>query len=279
MALALCRSIGKGSHRHSEVLLKYRSFVILSHLRTSSKMSEKSLSKGSECPALEKDKIRLYSMRFCPYVKRVRLVLAEKNVQFETVNINLTEKPEWYLKRFPDGKVPVLEQNDKQVFESLIISDYLDEFCPGEKLHPIDPYRKAADQYLLSKFSKVSDNWGRAVHKPAEAKEAFQDVILGLEFFETELAKRRSKFFGGSRPQMLDLMIWPWFELLMSGEHFLGQGYEFEIVLANNKFPVLCSWVKSMSGHPSIKKLMNIENQNNFAESVKAGNRNYDVGL
>jgi len=228
---------------------------------------------------LEKDKIRLYGMRFCPYVKRVRLVMFFKNIDYEMVNINLTEKPEWYLKRFPEGRVPVLEQNGKVIFESLIIADYINEINSDRQLHPKDPYQKAVDKCLLTKFSKVSDNWGRAIYKRAEAKEAIHEVLLGLEIFEQELTSRRTTFFGGDQPLMLDLMIWPWFEMFMVGDAYLGPGFAYDDVLPASKFTHLRTWVKAMSAYPSVKKLMNTEKLNMFGETVRNGNRNFDIGL
>lgn len=73
----------------------------------------------------------------------------------EVVNVNLKNKPDWFLQRNPFGKVPVLEQDDKIVYESLICSDYLDQTYPGNKLTPDDPYRLAQDKILVEHFDKV----------------------------------------------------------------------------------------------------------------------------
>ncbi|CAF4997676.1 unnamed protein product, partial [Rotaria socialis] len=48
-------------------------------------------------------------MRFCPYVQRAKLVLAAKNIPYEEINVNLVEKPEWYLEKNAPGQVPSLE--------------------------------------------------------------------------------------------------------------------------------------------------------------------------
>ncbi|CAH3195019.1 unnamed protein product, partial [Porites evermanni] len=54
-------------------------------------------SKGSEKPPLKGDRLRLYSMRFCPFAQRARLVLAAKGINYECVNINLKDKPDWFF--------------------------------------------------------------------------------------------------------------------------------------------------------------------------------------
>jgi len=73
-------------------------------------------------------------MRFCPYAQRAHLVLNAKNVPYHTVNINLTEKPEWLVDFSPLLKVPALqlveEKDQPSLIESLIISEYLDDKYP-----------------------------------------------------------------------------------------------------------------------------------------------------
>uniref|UniRef100_A0A3Q1ERT0 Glutathione S-transferase omega 1 n=1 Tax=Acanthochromis polyacanthus TaxID=80966 RepID=A0A3Q1ERT0_9TELE len=75
------------------------------------------------------------SMRFCPFAQRARLVLAAKGINHETVNINLKEKPDWFLAKNPLGLVPVLETSAGEIiYESPITCDYLDEVYAGKKL-------------------------------------------------------------------------------------------------------------------------------------------------
>lgn len=60
-------------------------------------------SAGSEQPPKEQGKLRLYSMEYCPYAHRARLILRAKAVPHDIVNINLLNKPDWYLKVHPEG--------------------------------------------------------------------------------------------------------------------------------------------------------------------------------
>ena len=57
-----------------------------------------------------KDVLRVYGMKFCPFVQRLKLVLSAKEIEHETVNINLQKKPDWFLAKAPRGKVPVIEK-------------------------------------------------------------------------------------------------------------------------------------------------------------------------
>lgn len=70
--------------------------------------------------------------------------------------INLKNKPEWLLTKSPLGKVPCLElQTGETLYESLVISDYLDEAYPVNRLHPTKPLAKAQDRLLIERFNEV----------------------------------------------------------------------------------------------------------------------------
>lgn len=76
--------------------------------------------------------------------------------RYETVNINLKNKPDWFFEKSPFGLVPVLETSKGQlIYESPITCEYLDEAYPRKKLYPTDPFEKASQKMLLEHFSKV----------------------------------------------------------------------------------------------------------------------------
>ncbi len=52
--------------------------------------------------------LKLISHKLCPYVQRAVIALKEKGVPFERIDIDLANKPDWFLKISPLGKVPVL---------------------------------------------------------------------------------------------------------------------------------------------------------------------------
>src|SRR5918992_3647184 len=87
-------------------------------------------------------KLTLISHKLCPYVQRAVIALNEKGVPFERIDIDLANKPDWFLKLSPLGKVPVLvvEQDGREqvLFESAVIAEYLDETL-APRLHPTNP--------------------------------------------------------------------------------------------------------------------------------------------
>ncbi|MEZ4461507.1 MAG: glutathione S-transferase family protein [bacterium] len=84
----------------------------------------------------------LVSHAICPFVQRAAIVMLEKNVPFERKDIDLKNKPGWFLDISPLGKTPLLLVGDSPIFESAVICEYLDETV-GERMHPDDPLRRA----------------------------------------------------------------------------------------------------------------------------------------
>jgi glutathione S-transferase len=89
------------------------------------------------------DCLRLISHPLCPYVQRAVIVLSEKQIAFERVDIDLADKPSWFLALSPTGKTPLLMVGETHVlFESAAIVEYLDESY-GPALMPTDPIERA----------------------------------------------------------------------------------------------------------------------------------------
>ena len=76
-------------------------------------------------------KLTLISHKLCPYVQRAVIALNEKGVPFERIDIDLANKPDWFLKISPLGKVPVLrvasDEGEVALFESNVICEYIED--------------------------------------------------------------------------------------------------------------------------------------------------------
>jgi len=91
-------------------------------------------------------KYKLISFESCPYVQRAVIALNEKKIDFDVEYIDLSDKPEWFLKISPRGKVPVLVVNDTPLFESQAICEYLDEANPDTPLLSKDLVLRARER-------------------------------------------------------------------------------------------------------------------------------------
>ena len=86
----------------------------------------------------------MYSSARSVYSHRVRLVLAEKNITVEIVDVEPGELPEDLLDLNPYGNLPTLADRDLVLYESGIIMQYLDERFPHPPLLPVDPVSRAS---------------------------------------------------------------------------------------------------------------------------------------
>jgi glutathione S-transferase len=100
--------------------------------------------------------ITLYDADRCPYCARVRIALAEKGIEYETVEVDLDDRPAWIYEKNPLGRVPVLEEDTFLLAESAVIDEYLDDRYPDPPLWPADPADRALGRMLVFRFDELS---------------------------------------------------------------------------------------------------------------------------
>ena len=96
----------------------------------------------------------LYSGTTCPFSQRCRLVLYEKGMDFQIVDVDLFNKPEDLAVMNPYNQVPVLVERELILYESNIINEYIDERFPHPQLMPADPVMRARARLLLFRFEQ-----------------------------------------------------------------------------------------------------------------------------
>ncbi|XP_068423889.1 glutathione S-transferase omega-1-like [Clinocottus analis] len=237
--------------------------------------TEKCFSKGSAAPGpIPNGHIRLYSMRFCPFAQRARLVLSAKGIKHDIININLKDKPEWFLEKNPLGLVPTMETlAGELIYESPIVCDYLDEVYPEKKLLPSSPFGKAQQKMMLENYSKIIPLFYKiAMMRKSGADVSEQEAELKNKFskLNEDLVNKKTKFFGGDSVTMIDYMIWPWFERLET----------FELKQCLDGTPELKNWTELMFEDKAVKATMySVESHNVFKKTYAEGNPDYDYGL
>ncbi|GAA78241.1 glutathione S-transferase family protein [Pseudoalteromonas sp. BSi20495] len=166
--------------------------------------------------------LTLISHPLCPFVQRAAIVLMEKNVPFERINVDLSAKPDWFLALSPLGKVPLLKisQTDNSeaiIFESMVICEYLEESQSGADLYPIDALAKAQQRgWVEFGSSTLTEAWQFLNAKDsfiADSKQtAFRNKLKQLEAVLTE-----GPYFNGTSFGMVDAVFAPifrYFDLL-----------------------------------------------------------------
>jgi glutathione S-transferase len=190
------------------------------------------------------DRLILVSHHLCPYVQRAAIALAEKGVPFERIDIDLADKPDWFLKLSPLGKVPLLKVGDRVIFESAVILEYLEDTQPNP-LHPADPLARAEHRSWIEFGSSVlADIWGFYT-APDAATFAAKTDALEAKFARLE-ARVRGPWFDGSRFSLVDAAFGPVFRYFDVFDAIADFG-----ILAGK--PKLAAWRRALAARPSVK--------------------------
>ena len=194
--------------------------------------------------------LTLISHHLCPYVQRAAIALAEKGVPFQRVNIDLADKPDWFLRISPLGKVPLLRipqsGSEAILFESSVICEYLEETQTGPKLHPADPLLRARHRGWMEFGSSIlADLWVYETTQDPAALEAKRKV-LQAKFATVEAELAEGPYFAGSRFSLVDAVFAPIFRYFDVFDQISDRGIF-------KGLPGVVAWREALAGRPSVK--------------------------
>jgi glutathione S-transferase len=179
----------------------------------------------------------LYNAPRCPYVARVRIVLAEKGIDYEVVDIDLDDRPAWLYEKNPAGRVPVIEEDDgRPLAESAVIMEFLEERYPEPPLLPPDPADRAAVRLLIFRDGDLTAPY-YALRRGDEGAAEKLDAALGR--FDGLLGEQ--PYLGGAEYGLADIALVPWF---LRARDMLG--------VELDGFPALSDWLARLEQRPAI---------------------------
>ena len=189
---------------------------------------------------------RLYGHPLCPFVEKVRMALAARNVQYQRVELDLDKKTPWHL-GINGGLVPIWELPDGTIInESKILMDYIEDAYPtqGYSLLPADPVVRARMR-LASALSDASMMTSFPLYLKKKTTEeeakAIKEKIQKIEHFIAANGKECSPYaLGTENPTQLDV-------------HFYTHFVRFEM-MENSAFQEIFDHLK-ISDYPLLKKL------------------------
>ena len=149
--------------------------------------------------------LTLYDADRCPYCARVRIVLAEKGLEHETVVVDLDDRPAWIYEKNPLGRVPVLEEDAFVLPESAVINEYLEERYPEPPLWPADPADRAAGRLLVERFDRLSRPYYALRRGDEDARGR-----LGEELAKLDATLAGGPFLTGREFGLADAAYLPW---------------------------------------------------------------------
>jgi glutathione S-transferase len=180
--------------------------------------------------------ITLYDAARCPYCARARIVLAEKGVEFETVEIDLSDRPAWIYEKNPTGRVPVIEEDGWALPESAVIMEFLEERYPEPPLLPTDPAGRATVRLLVFRDHDLTDPY-YAFRRAEDG--AAEQLDAALARLDVDLYER--DFLGGAEYGLADIAYVPW---IIRARDMLGVNL--------SGYPSLGAWLERLEERPAI---------------------------
>ena len=133
----------------------------------------------------------LFSAPADPWSHRTRIVLAEKGIDLEVVNVTPGSVPEDLLDLNPYHSLPTLVDRDLVLYDSRVIIEYLDERFPHPPLMPVDPVTRA--QFRLALY-RIERDWYSLVEQIERGEDRRQlprlrrilldTIVQGVELFQ-----------------------------------------------------------------------------------------------
>jgi glutathione S-transferase len=176
----------------------------------------------------------LYTAERCPYAARARIVLADKGLAHDVVEIDLNDRPAWLYDKNPLGRVPVYEEDEGLVLpESRVIMEYLEERYPEPRLWPPDAAERALGRLWLERFDDLLGDAYYAVRRGGPREE------LDARLADLDRALEARPYLSGREYGLADAGYVPWILRALD---------RFDVELG----PTLADWLERLSERPSI---------------------------
>jgi glutathione S-transferase len=180
--------------------------------------------------------LTLYDAPRCPFCARVRITLAEKHVEFEAIEVDLTDRPAWIYEKNVTGRVPVIEEDGWLLPESAVIMEYLEERYPEPALLPADPADRALARLWIFRHDDLAKPFYGLWRKEDGAAERLDEQLARLD---ASLELR--PWLGGSEYGLADIAYVPW---ILRARDMLGVEYD--------SFPALSAWLDRLLERPAV---------------------------
>jgi glutathione S-transferase len=199
--------------------------------------------------------LTLYDYPDCPFCQKVRVVLAEKDLEYEKIFVDLRkqeQKSPDFLRLNPYGKVPVLIDEDEVMYESTVINEYLDDEYPLPRLMPEDSGGRARvrllEDYCDNSFIPATTTLLAQLRKTEaerdtqRVEQAREDLRRGLYFLSDRLGGQ--EYLVGKEFSLADAAFAP--RIMVIGR----LGVELEPALSNVQ-----AWIERIRARPSVRTL------------------------
>ena len=180
--------------------------------------------------------LTVYDAARCPYCARVRIALAEKEIEYEAIEIDLSDRPEWLYEKNATGRVPVIEEDAWILPESAVIMEYLEERYPEPALLPADPADRALARLWIFRHDDLTRPYYALRRGDEDAAERFDAELAKLD-----AALEARPWLSGAAFGLADIAYVPWVLRARDMIH-----------VSLDAFPAVSDWVDRLVERPSI---------------------------
>lgn len=182
--------------------------------------------------------LTLYDAARCPYCARARIALAEKGLEYEVLEIDLSDRPQWIYEKNPTGRVPVIEEDAWILPESSVILEYLEERYPEPPLLPPDPADRALARVWIFRHDDFTKPYYALRREEEGAAEKFDEQLAKLE-----KALSRQAWLTGAEYGLADIAYVPW---VLRARDMLG--------VSLDAFPAVREWLARLEERPAVAR-------------------------
>lgn len=216
---------------------------------------------------MSQSQLTLISHHLCPFVQRAAIVLIEKGIPFERINVDLRNKPEWFLAISPTGKVPLLKVADEDggeqiLFESIAICEYLEDVYPQPALRPKSALLRAQHRAWVEFASAtLSDAWG-FLNASDQQTALAKSVALRAKLERLDAAILEGPYFAGEGLSMVDIAMAPVFRYF----NILKLDANNQLFHGLNR---IADWRRSLSSRPSVEASVTEDYASRFRQHLQ----------
>jgi glutathione S-transferase len=186
--------------------------------------------------------LTLYDAPRCPYCARARIMLAEKGIEYEVVEVDLADRPRWIYDKNETGRVPVIEEDGWILPESSVILEYLEERYPEPPLLPADPADRALARMRIFRHDAFTKPYYALRREEDGAAERLQEQLAKLDAL-----LQLQQWLTGADYGLVDIAYAPW---VLRARDMLGVSFE--------PFPALQSWLGRLEERPAIAREVDV---------------------
>ncbi len=188
--------------------------------------------------------LTLVSHHLCPYVQRAAIALHERGTPFERVWVDLGNKPDWFLKISPLGRVPLLQVGEHVIFESAVILEYLEE-TTAPALHPADALARAEHRGWIEFGSTLLADIAGLYNAADGTAFAARQAAIADKLARLEGRLGDGPWFDGQAFSLVDAVFAPVFRYFDAFDRLPG--------LALIDQPKLSRWRRMLADRPSVQ--------------------------